>query len=190
MSDYADTPDDLAPAKEPTPTMPAAFETVAHKTAIDIDAVLTQDELSEDLLKTRLDLHREVTMDHLHSIRGRATIDIAKWRWPEFLFIPGAARAAEYWLTSAPDDHRYALDWISPPTSANHASRVDGTTYTFGNLNPNEPGKSETTSAGVGVYYKPSMSLGLIELQPQVDCSGTVRTFSSSSRGWRRATSR
>jgi hypothetical protein len=180
--------------------LPAAFGDAANLTALDIDAFLQQDGRRLDTLNDKVEAYRKAGLSHLLTLSGKQTIDIdtgffpvilgafrtlrsLRWfnlfRWPASLFIPGAANASDYWFTSnAPDDHRYGLDWTAPATAtANRASRQDGTLFAFSQL-LNESAKSpQSSESGLGIFYKPSMNLGAIDLQPHVDCSGTLRTL-------------
>lgn len=158
-------------------TLPAGFDEVAKETALGIDAFLMQDERPVAMLDARVAAHREVGQSHLFTLHGTQTFDPNRFRWPSFLYIPKGAKSQNYWLGSnAPDDHRYALEWTAPAT-ANRASRQDGKLFSFGQLLNEKAGSSQSTEAGIGILYNPPMSLGVIDLQPQVDCVGTVRTF-------------
>jgi hypothetical protein len=159
--------------------LPAEFGDAANQRALEIDAFLQKDERPLDTLNDKVDAYRKAGLSHLLTLRGKQTLDIELFRWPASLFIPGAANARDYWFTaSTPADHRYALDWTAPATAtANKASRQDGTLFTFSQL-LNESAKSpQSSESGLGILFKPSMSLGVIELQPHVDCSGSLRTL-------------
>ncbi|MFN7678065.1 MAG: hypothetical protein ACK5QW_05640, partial [Cyanobacteriota bacterium] len=84
-----------------------------------------------------------------------------------------------YWpLIPAPNDHRYGIEWTSPSNAtANRASRQDGSLSSFIQLLNENAQSSQSSESGVGVFYNPPMSLGVIDLQPSVDCTGTLRTF-------------
>lgn len=115
---------------------------------------------------------------YLLTLHGKQIFDPSRFRWPAFLYIPKNADASHYWISPAPDDHRYALDWTSPPTAtANRASREDGSLFSFSQLVNEKPGSAQSSECGVGIFYQPTMTLGVVDLQPQVDCSGTLRTF-------------
>ena len=158
--------------------LPATFDEAAHATALDIDALLTRDKIPVTALDAKVAAHRDVTLSHLLTHRGKPTFDIHRFRWPDSLYIPKDANARDYWISPAPDDHRYGLEWTSPATAtANRASRQDGTLFSFSQLLNENARSAQSSEAGVGIFYKPSMSLGVIDLQPIVNCTGTLRTF-------------
>ena len=171
--------DGMTPEVMRSLTLPAGFDEVAQETALGIDAFLAQEERPVAMLDTKVAAHREVGQSHLFTFHGKHTLDFNRFRWPSFLYIPKGAKSRDYWIgDNAPDDHRYALEWTAPATAtANKASRQDGTLFSFGQLLNEKAGSSLSTEAGIGILYNPPMSLGVIYLQPQVDCSGTVRTF-------------
>ncbi len=170
--------DGITPEAMESLGLPAAFDEAAHKTALDIDAFLTQDERPVATLDAKVAAHRDVALSHLLTFRGTQTLDVNLFRWPPFLYIPKGANALDYWIFPAPDDHRYGLEWTSPATAtANRASRQDGTLFSFSQLLNEKAGSSQSSESGVGVFYKPPMSLGVIDLQPHVNCTGTLRTF-------------
>lgn len=174
-----DCVDGVSPEAMDSLRLPAAFDEAAHVTALDIDAFLTQDERSVATLDAKVAAHREVTLSHLLTFHGSQTFDPNRFRWPSFLYIPKGANSRDYWIgASAPDDHRYGLEWTSPATAtANRASRQDGTLFSFSQLLNEKAGSAQSSESGVGVFYKPPMSLGVIDLQPHVNCTGTLRTF-------------
>ena len=49
--------------------------------------------------------------------------------------------------------------------------------FSFSQLLNENARSGQSSEAGVGIFYKPSMSLGAIDLQPIVNCTGTLRTF-------------
>lgn len=158
--------------------LPAAFDEAADKTALDIDAFLKQDERPVGTLDAKVAAHREVTLTHLLTLHGKQTFDPNWFRWPPSLYIPISANASDYWISPAPDDHRYGLDWTAPATAtANKASRLDGTLFSFSQLHNESANSAQSSESGVGVFYQPPMTLGVIDLQAHVDCMGTLRTF-------------
>ncbi|GAC1316125.1 MAG: hypothetical protein NVSMB2_08640 [Chloroflexota bacterium] len=158
--------------------LPAAFADAHQKTALDIDALLEQDERPAATLDATVAAHREATLAHLHTLHGKQIFDPTRFRWPAGLYIPKGANARDYWISPAPDDHRYALEWTFPATAtANTASRQDGTLFSFSQLHNEDARSSQSSESGVGIFYKPPVSLGVIDLQPQVDCAGTLRTL-------------
>ncbi len=160
--------------------LPAAFNEAAHETALDIDAFLKQDERPDATFDAKMAPYREVTLSHLLKFHGKQTFDsVPDWfRWPPFLYIPKNANASDYWISPAPNDHRYGLEWTSPATAtANRASRLDGTLFSFSQLDNANANRAQSSESGVGIFYTPPMTLGVIDLQPHVDCMGTLRTF-------------
>ena len=171
--------DGITPEAMESLRLPAAVDEAGLETALDIDAVLKQDDRSVAVLDAKLSAHREAAQSHLLTLHGSQTFDPSLFRWPPFLYIPKSANARDYWpLTSAPADHRYGLAWTSPATAtANRASIEDGTLFSFSQLQNENARSAQSSESGVGVFYNPPMSLGVIDLQPQVDCMGTLRTF-------------
>jgi len=170
--------DGVSPEAIESLRLPAAFDEAAYMTALDIDAFLTQDERPVTTLDAKVAAHRDVGLSHLLTHRGTQTFDINRFRWPPFLYIPKGANARDYWISPAPDDHRYGLEWTSPATAtANKASRQDGTLFSFSQLLNENTQSAQSSESGVGIFYKPPMSLGVIDLQPLVNCTGTLRTF-------------
>lgn len=179
MVEYDDFVDGITPEAMESLRLPAAFDEATHETALDIDAFLKQDERPVATLDAKVAAHREVALSHLLTLHGKQTFDPNRFRWPPFLYIPKSANARDYWpFSPAPDDHRYGLEWTSPATAtANTASRQDGTLFSFSQLHNENAKSAQSSESGVGVFYNPPMSLGVIDLQPHVDCSGTLRTF-------------
>lgn len=176
--EYDDCVDGVSPEAMASLRLPAVFDEAAHVTALDIDAFLKQDERPVATLDAKVAAHRDVALSHLLTHRGTQTLDINLFLWPAGLYIPKGANARDYWFSPAPDDHRYGLEWTSPATAtANRASRQDGTLFSFSQLLNENAQSAQSSESGVGVFYKPPMTLGVIDLQPQVDCSGTLRTF-------------
>jgi hypothetical protein len=158
--------------------LPVQFDDAFHATAVDIDAFLAQDELPAARLEATVAAHREAGTAQLLTHRIKPRLDFELPLWPSSLYIPRDADYRDYWFLPAPDDHRYALDWTSPASAtANRASRLDGTLFSFSQLRNDRAGTSQSSESGVGVYYRPAMSLGVIDLQPVVRCTGTLRTF-------------
>lgn len=176
--EYNDCVDSISPEAMKSLKLPAAFDEAAYVTALDIDVLLTQDEKPSGILDTKVANHRDVALSHLLTHRGQQSLDINRFRWPDSLYIPKDANAGDYWISPAPDDHRYGLEWTSPATAtANNASRQDGTLFSFSQLLNENARSAQSSDSGVGILYKPSMSLGVIDLQPLVNCTGTLRTF-------------
>jgi hypothetical protein len=176
--EYDNRVDGIGPEAMESLSLPAAFDEAAHVTALDIDAFLTQDERPVATLDAKVAAHRDVALSHLLTHRGTQTFDINLFLWPASLYIPKGADARDYWFSPAPDDHRYDLEWTSPATAtANKASRQDGTLFSFSQLLNENARSAQSSESGIGVFYKPPMSLGVIHLQPLVNCTGTLRTF-------------
>lgn len=171
--------DGITPEAMESLRLPAAFNEAAHETALDLDTFLKQDERPVATLDAKVATHRDVTLSHLLTLHGKPTFDPNRFRWPPFIYIPQSANASDYWpFSPAPDDHRYGLAWTSPATAtANRASRQDGTLFSFSQLLNEKAVSAQSSESGVGVFYKPPMSLGVIDLQPHVNCTVTLRTF-------------
>jgi len=167
----------ISPAVTASLRLPAAFDEAAHETALALDAFLKQDERLVATLDAKVAAHREVALTHLFTLHGTQSLDVGLFRWPPFLYIPKGANPKDYWPFPAPDDHRYGLDWTPATATANRASRQDGTLFSFSQLDNDNAKSAQSSESGVGVFYEPSMTLGVIDLQPHVDCSGTLRTL-------------
>jgi hypothetical protein len=179
MQQDADPGAALAPSAMESLRLPAAFDATAHATAMDIDAVLSQDERQAAAFDAKVAAYRDAGLPHLLTFRGTQVFDPSRFAWPPFLYIPKGANSRDYWpFAAAPDDHRYALEWTSPATAtANKASRQDGTLFSFAQLHNEAAGSAQSSESGIGIFYNPPMSLGVIDFQPSVDCSGTLRIF-------------
>lgn len=175
---YEDIVGSVTPEAIQSLRLPAAFDETVHETALDIDAFLQQDERSVVALDAKVAAHREVALSHLLTLHGKQTLNPNWFSWPISLYIPKSANARDYWIGPAPDDHRYGLEWTAPATAtANRASRQDGTLFSFSQLHNETAHSAQSSESGVGIFYNPPMSLGVIDLQPHVDCSGTLRTL-------------
>jgi hypothetical protein len=176
--EYSDSTEGVGPEAIESLKLPVVFDEATQVTALDIDAFLTQDERPVATLNAKVAAHRDIALSHLLTHRGTQIFDINLFHWPGSLYIPKGANARNYWISPAPDDHRYGLDWTSPATAtANKASRQDGTLFSFSQLLNENARSAQSSESGVGIFYKPSMSLGIIDLQPLVNCTGTLRTF-------------
>ena len=170
--------DHITPKTMASLRLPVAFDEAAHETAMAIDAFLEQDERPNATLDAKVADFRKAGLSHLWTHRGKLTLDLDWLRWPPSLFIPNSANASNYWISPAPGDHRYALDWTAPATAtANRASREEGTLFSFSQLDNGNAQRAQSSESGVGILFKPSMTLGVIDFQPQVDCSGSLRTL-------------
>ncbi len=144
-------------------------------TATNIDRVLDQNGKFGQLSDT-IDLHRQAGLASLIKRRFSDTFNPAKFRWPEYLFIPTEANARDYWITSPPDNHRYALAWKSPKEGPNTASLETGNLFVFGQLHNEAPTDTQSSTAAIGVLYEPSMTLGVVDFQPVVHFNAEFRT--------------
>ena len=145
------------------------------QTATNIDQVLDQGKTFGQLSET-IDLHRQAGLASLFKHHASEVFNPDKFRWPESLFIPTGANARDYWITAAPDDHRYALAWKSPTDSANTASAETGNLFAFAQLYNEAPDATQSTAAAIGVFYEPSMTLGVVDFQPLVHFKAAFRT--------------
>lgn len=177
---YDDSVNDITPEILESLRLPGTFDEASHQTALDIDVYLKEDTRSFDELDARVAAHRDATLSHLWTLRPKTIFDLnIDWfRWPPSLYIPKDAKASHYWIGPAPDDHRYGLAWTAPASAtANKASYLDGTLFSFSQLDPARARDAQSSESGLGIFYQPTMTLGVIDLQPQVDCKGTLRTF-------------
>lgn len=158
--------------------IPQAFSLGVHQTAFDLDHLLAKDTASADAIHARVAEHRDATQSHLFTLKAGAVFHPDRFAWPSFLFIPKGANSRDYWpFANAPDDHRYAIDWTAPSSATNnHASRDDGTLFSFAQLHNETVRLTQSSSSAVGVFYTPPMTLGTIDLQANVACAGTWRT--------------
>jgi hypothetical protein len=158
--------------------IPQAFSLGVHQTAVELDHLLAKDTASADAIHARVAEHREATQSHLFTLKAGAVFHPDRFAWPSFLFIPKGANSRDYWpFANAPDDHRYAIDWTVPRSATNnHASRDDGTLFSFAQLHNETVRLTQSSSSAVGVFYTPLMTLGTVDLQASVACAGTWRT--------------
>lgn len=148
--------------------------------AVQVDTMLSvPDRAHGTRLETVLAHHRETSLASGARIRKHldldrlSNLDITYVLWPRSLFIPTDAEWRNFWFTPPPDQNRYGLEWTSG--EPNTASRRDGRCWAYQVLRPNQ--RKASAYAGVGVFYTPTMSLGVVSLQPQVRCQGTLRWF-------------
>ncbi|MEF2976778.1 hypothetical protein [Subtercola sp. YIM 133946] len=139
-----------------------------------VDRALAESAGSADDLRATLD-----------TLRTASVLDLKKWAnwpvfdtpsllsWPDSLYIPQGANGLNFWPAPTPDDHRYGLDWTSPGPP-NHASRVDGTAFAFAQVPWSAPAQDASAQAGVGIFYSPSFSLGVIHYEPDVNVTGLL----------------
>lgn len=171
--------------------LPPEFAEEANESASELDFFLKQEERSPKLLETKLTAHRDTVLSHLGRFQGKQTFDLKPpslsrlfgpaipfFRWPRSLYIPKGANSNNYSPFRAPDDHRYGLDWIIPTSATgNSASSQNGTLSCFSELPKENANKAVHTESGLGIFYRPPMTLGVIDLQPQVNCSGLFNTL-------------
>lgn len=172
--------DDFIAEHKASLELPLPQSEASARTSAKLDEFLIGDERQSAELMSHLDAHREAGLADLRTlkIKERFTFDPDLFRWPPSLFIPKDANARDYWISAAPDDHRYAIDWTAPPdATANTASAESGQLFTFTQLLNETAGSGQSSESGLGVFYSPSMSLGVVDFQPHVDCTGTLRTF-------------
>jgi hypothetical protein len=159
--------------------LPATFDDATQLASSDIDAVLSRDERPGEELELKLSAFRRAAQANLLTFRGSQIFEPAGGfpilAWPSDLYIPGSADFKNYWFIAPPADHRYALAWTTPG-SANQASSQTGELFSFAELNP-VTNAGQFTDAGVGIFYNPPMTLGVVDLQPHINCSGTLRWF-------------
>jgi hypothetical protein len=159
--------------------LPATFDDATQRASSDIDAFLSREEQPKEAFDLKLSAFAHASQANLLTFRGGQVFDPAggfpTLAWPSDLYIPGSADFKNYWFTAPPADHRYALAWTTPG-SANQASSLTGALFSFAQLNP-VTNAGQFTDAGVGVFYKPPMTLGVVDLQPHVNCSGSLRWF-------------
>jgi hypothetical protein len=166
----------VSPEAMTSPELPPALARSARDTAEDLDALLGEAPGRDVALDAKVGAYRNVVLTHLLDSTVRRPLDPSLLRWPDFLYIPSEANPFHYWFSGAPDDHRYALDWTSPSGSVNRASRKDGTLFVYSALNQ-ATNQAEPGVAGVGILYTPTMTYGVIDLQPHVECVGVLRWY-------------
>jgi hypothetical protein len=159
--------------------LPPTFDQATQLASSDIDAFLSCDEQPEEAFELKLSAFRHAAQANLLTFRGSQIFDpggvFPTLEWPSDLYIPGSADFKNYWFIAPPADHRYALAWTSPG-SANQASSQTGELFSFAQLDP-VTNAGQFTDAGVGIFYNPPMTLGVVDLQPHVNCSGSLRWF-------------
>lgn len=144
-------------------------------TATNIDHVLDQN-IKAGKLSDAIDLHRQAGLASIYKQPFSDIFNPVKFRWPEYLFIPTEANAHDYWITSPPDNHRYALGWKSPIEGPNTASIETGNLFVFAQLQNEVPTDTQSSSAAIGVFYEPTMTLGVVDFQPAVHFKAEFRT--------------
>ncbi len=144
-------------------------------TATNIDRVLDEN-VNFGQLSDTIDLHRQAGLARLFKNRFSDTFNPAKYRWPENLFIPTKANALDYWITPPPDNHRYALAWKSPIDGPNTTSVETGNLFAFSQLLNEAPDDTQSSSAAIGLFYEPSMTLGVVDFQPAIHYKADFRT--------------
>jgi hypothetical protein len=144
----------LTPAAVESLKLPAAFDAATHATALDLDGAIAERGTSADALNAKVSAHREATFSNLLTFRGKQSLDVNLFRWPASLYIPQAANPRDYYpFGIPPDDHRYALEWVAPPSAtANRASRQDGALFSFSELDNQHAGSAQSSESGVGIF--------------------------------------
>ena len=101
--------------------------------------------------------------------KPRFDVDIELLRWPKSLYIPRDADAGNYWLTTPPSDHRYAVAWPATDEGDRRASAGTGEMFAFANTPWFDPAADARTEAGIGVHYSPDFALGTVDFEPVVN---------------------
>lgn len=143
--------------------------------AMNIDHVLDQKESFGQFSDT-IDIHRQTGLTHLYKRKFSDTFNPARFSWPESLFIPTGANFIDYWITPPPDKQRFALAWKTPMDGPNRASVETGNIFVFSQLKNDEPTTTQSSTAAIGVFYEPSMTLGVVDFQPAVHFKAEFRT--------------
>ena len=89
MQQNADPGAALAPSAMEALRLPAAFDATAHATAMDIDAVLSQDERQAAAFDAKVAAYRDAGLPHLLTFRGTQVFDPSRFAWPPFLHPQG-----------------------------------------------------------------------------------------------------
>jgi hypothetical protein len=197
----SDFVDGISPEAMESLKLPAQFDEAVNDEAFSLDAFLQQPEQPVITLSAKMEAYREASLSHLSKFEGKQAFDIKSPTLlsslfdqffitsrflgeviPSFfrrssLYLPQNANPADYGIISFPDDRRYSNDWTIPASPGNRASRLDGNLSCFSQLDNQNVKGLQSSESGVGILYKPAMTLGVIELQPQVDCSGYFRTL-------------
>ena len=155
--------------------LPSKFDDYLVKSAMDIDRVLDQ-KGSFDQFSDTIDIHRQAGLAQLYKRKFADAYNPARFSWPESLFIPTGANYSDYWITPPPDKQRFALAWKSPADGPNRASVETGNVFAFCQLKNDAPTTTQSSSASVGVFYEPSMTLGVVDFQPAVHFEAEFRT--------------
>jgi hypothetical protein len=161
-----------------TLTLPPTSAPRERESLIELDDVLKSDEISAARLAETLERYSGASAGSLPTRGGSFSFDPVSWiAWPEWLYIPRDADSLRYWVAGAPPDHRYRLAWTAPAgNTANRASAGDGTMFTFAQLPAEAAASDPSSESGVGIFYSPSMSLGVVEFAADVDVRGTLKT--------------
>ena len=159
--------------------LPATFDHFTRLASSDIDAFLSCDKRPEEVFEMKLSAFRDAAQANLLTFRGSQIFDpvgeFPTLAWPSDLYIPGSADFKSYWFIPPPADHRYALAWTSPG-SANQASSQTGELFSFAQLNP-ATNAGQFTDAGLGIFYNPPMTLGVVDLQAACQLLRVARWF-------------
>jgi hypothetical protein len=155
--------------------LPDEYDKAIEQTAFDIDHVLDQ-QGTPGHLSDKINLHRQAGLEHLSVRNGFEIFNPRKYKWPEYLFIPKDANARDYWIGDAPGNHRYGLAWTTPADSANTASAATGNLFAFSQLLNEKPATTQSSTAAIGVFYEPSITLGVVNFQPALNLTATFRT--------------
>lgn len=116
------------------------------------------------------DYRSAIVSEYLHE---RPVFTLA---WPESLFIPSAADSLQYWLTPAPDDHRYRYAWtdtLNGQPSGSSASAATGDLFAWNNVSGLAPGY--IGYAGTGVRFTPKAQLSQVTVGADISLVAETR---------------
>jgi hypothetical protein len=178
--------------------LPPEFDEATYDTALNLDTFLKQPEQPVAALSAKIEAYREASLSHLSRLNRKQAFDIKSPSLLSSLFIrflgesipflglrrsslylPQDAKPSDYGANPSlfPDDRRYFSDWTFPMNSGNKASRQDGNLFCFCQLDNRNVKKLQSSESGVGILYKPSRTLSVIELRPQVEWSGNFASL-------------
>ncbi|CAN5299947.1 hypothetical protein BH09ACT6_BH09ACT6_27480 [soil metagenome] len=154
-------------------TLPTRHSSDLSKANDHLESVLDRPGYTADDLHVPLNEVRKASLADLARVRGHRVLDWPKFLvWPDSLFIPRAADGSLYFPAPTPADHRYSLDWTTG--APNQASRDAGTSFAFAQVPWSNPASASAAQAGVGIFYTPKMSLGVVDFQPHVNVNGML----------------
>lgn len=174
--------------------LPHQFDDNTYTEAINLDTFLRQPDQPADTLAAKLEASQKASLLHLSKLNGKQVFDTkspsplsrlfslfrsgtAPFSRKPSLYLPQNTNPSDYGAILFPEDRRYSHDWVFPVAAGNRASRLDGSLACFSKIDNSNVQPIQSSESGVGILYKPSIVLGDVELQPQVDCSGFFNTF-------------